>query len=76
MGNPKGVDILYDPKRNAIGIKPTELDGYKIQRKAKTTREIACKKFIIDLKLLAGIYKARLEKDIIVFFSSEKTRDR
>jgi hypothetical protein len=76
MGNPTGVRLLHDVKRNAIGIKPAETDGYKIQRKSKTTREIACKSFIIELKLLTGVYKAKMEGDTIIFLSSEKVRNR
>jgi len=76
IGSPIGVKLLHDSKRNAIGIKPAGINGYKIQRKAKTTREVACKSFIIDLKLLPGIYKAKMEGDTIIFLSSEKVRNR
>jgi hypothetical protein len=74
--SPEKVSLLIDKAKNAYAIAPDNDEGIKVQRKAKSTRDVPCKRFIQDNKILNGIYRGKVLDGKIIFSKSGKIRDR
>jgi len=67
IGAPERVMLSYNGDMQVYAIRPTEVDGYKVQRQSNSTSDVASKAFIERMHISKGIYDAAVRSNMIVW---------